>query len=303
MNNQDFLNLDQIPKSAPQFLLAQNASDFAKATTKQTLVLICKVGRPGNPEFTEAFGTGFLLELDGVTYCVTAKHVLNPEFRPEGFQCFTISPGFEGQPGIEILDSQRTYATSSNRDDVVCFALNNTQLHHIKSANQLHPCSLDKIDFCQIGPNGLRNQVPVFIAGYPWKISPTDEERKRISAGLLIHLTTPVAQAPTSYAGFDTARDLAFSFNIKGNFNHSGQITVSPDPHGMSGSPLWMYGELAYRGLRIPTLKLVGICRRYLDEEQVIIATDIRVALGLVANVRSALQEKFDHWRPDWRLD
>jgi len=83
--------------------------------------------------------------------------------------------------------------------------------------------------------------------------------------------------------GIDPIIHLVVAYNKK-VLNESGGRQQSPDPHGMSGSPVWLMSEVNAedRGERN---YVVGILIEHRPQSQALVATDVAVVGRLIENI------------------
>ena len=276
------------------------ASNFiAEKCTKGGLVGFYGVGKPGNPDYTEAVGTGFLLRICDEVYCVTARHVLEPESHFDGRVGLSFSCSRMGDAPLMVQKEQFSQAHTSHRDDIAAFRLLPVQVAEIKRIGKIAPFELS--DFVIRENLGAENGG-YFVTGFPDSEAQTDEFRRRVDAKMLIYFTAVADTAPTSYQGFDHLRDIGVHFQVDGNIGHEGQITPSPWPRGASGGPLWAYWEDDSSGIVRQRSGIVGLCRRFEPADNMIVATDSKVVLECLASKWSALGEVFDKEFGPWQF-
>ena len=283
----------------PKLGIAQAASNFVSTKCHQGGVVgFFGVGKPRSPGYTEAIGTGILLNIAGEVYCITARHVLEPEVQVVGRVGYSFSCGRTGERPLRVQDGQIRQALSNHRDDLITFKLAPEQKNELEVVGQLRPFELSDL--------GLRERPAtinggLFIAGFPEAVSFTDEAKRRVDSSLLVYLTAESEKPCTSYSGYLSHRDFKVHYQLEGNVGNDGQTVVSPWPQGASGGPLWIYWEEDRSGIRVPMAKIIGICRRFEDVDNLIIVTDIKVALECMAGWWSALETVFDGLEVDWR--
>lgn len=285
------------PVSKSALLYSSAVSDSVLDLSRKGLVLFYGVGNDTNPGFTEAVGTGVLVRLGEHVYCLTALHVFD-EREVRGRRGLAFSCGRQGQKPLRVLEEQFRQATSDRRDDVAAFRLSPAQRTEIERIGQIVPFELDVLGVSEMA-NGKDGGM--FVAGFPWRESETDEIRKRVDSKLLVYCTCKTDRECTEYQYFSPLRDLKVEYWRTGNIDSRNQPVVSPLPHGASGGPLWLYYTEGAGGLVIPKLKIVGISRRHEDKDNMVIGTDIRVMLETVALYWGELEGMFDKDLGSWR--
>jgi hypothetical protein len=212
-----------------------------------------------------AVGTALLVETNGGYFVVSAAHVLD-----EGNKLwfFPNAKGPRPIAGEGMLSRPLGQKKHPDRLDVGAIRLSHDPLPPYKDWKAVNVSTLRALAY-------PRPKVSLAFVGYASSQVRFNPVKKRINRKW-IALNGIEIESADVYAemGLDPSSHLVFKLNrapIKATDSTTWQF---PDPHGLSGSPVWATDEQG------PCI--VGIVTEYHKDRGVIVATDIRHVLPLI---------------------
>lgn len=118
--------------------------------------------------------------------------------------------------------------------------------------------------------------------GFPSTKSKANKQTKIVRAAPYANFgpAKPVAQYAS--LGLDPRHHLAIAFHRKRVFTAKGRVEKFPEPSGMSGSPVFLIYHNNKSAVRRGRFPVAGILIEYRKTVQLLVATDIAVALVLM---------------------
>lgn len=224
----------------------------------------------------ELIGTALLVNHSGNSYMVSAKHVIDNMIHPStlyyyvdrdklmqlfGNVIHTIAPSsFKGQDSYDIA--------------VVRLQEESRPPYPGVSKDAIPSSFLKSIDLPRVGKEYI-------ITGFPASKSRANPNRKQLKSD---PSSFGVASAnPAQYLSLNLQHEthLVMPLDVEKMTFPDGSIRRISDPHGMSGSPVWLYPDLSNTNNREFNY-VVGIVIEYHKNKKLLVATDIGVALQLI---------------------
>jgi hypothetical protein len=94
------------------------------------------------------------------------------------------------------------------------------------------------------------------------------------------NILAPLSVYPS--VGADPATHIVLTFDRKRSMGPLGRIETFPDPHGMSGSPIWLLSD------DLELVPVIGIATRWVSSQRVVIGTDIAVSISMIERLNTA---------------
>jgi hypothetical protein len=223
-------------------------------------------------------GTSVLVESSGSHFLVSARHVIE-QAKPPGRLHYYFEPG-----GLHLLlgSVMQTGPLPSESKDAFDLAVIRLPDDARKPSTAVWKRPLDISAL--VGRKLPRGEKQYLVTGFPKSRSRANpHSRKLLSepSGFKV-----VSASSTRYAdlGVSEASHLVLSLDIRNMRFPDGTTRPIADPHGMSGSPVWLlYDESGENDLHMT--QLVGIAIEYYKDEKLLVATDASVALDLIRAV------------------
>lgn len=216
------------------------------------------------------FGTALVVEHRGRIFLVTAKHVLAP--LKAGCDLYV----YAKTNMKRHLGGQLAWSTSDVLD-VGVLMMDGEGLPPYPEVN------------CEPLPSRLLTPSEMhiegrcyFTVGYPGTKSKPNKQTKILKAQPYGNVGPSISTDRMKGLGLDPGVHIAIAFHTKRVFGVSGTIENSPHPGGMSGSPLFVIYDLNKSVTEQGAFKVAGTLIEYRSKEQVLLGTDIKVAIGLM---------------------
>ena len=222
-------------------------------------------------------GTGFFVSAHGQSYLVSATHVLDHLLKP-GSLHYYVEPHILRRVTGRVLRSDPPPGANRTDDrlDIGVVRLVGSRLPPYPAVQKaLLPLSA-------LRPWALpRSQKQYMVVGFPEsKSRPNPKSGELPSKASAFSAPSP---AVTEYArlGVGPESHLVLSVDVKRMSVPGGAIQAIADPHGMSGSPVWLlYDEVEPND---PTsTPVVGILIEHHKAAKAVVATDIAYAIRLI---------------------
>jgi len=214
----------------------------------------------------ESVGTALLVEARGAHFLISAAHVLD-----EGNKLWFFPGARDPRPvvGQAAFSRARWQKSGTDRFDVGVVRLAERLP---EPYNGWHP-----VDIANLRSRSFTDDDASFaFVGYPCTRVKVNPVRKKINVAYMALNGAVQAQAEVYLRlGFDPAHHLILHLDRTPKLI-DGKSSQFPDPHGLSGSPVWSSDE---NGSFI-----VGIVTEYHKTEGVIVATEIGQVLQLLAH-------------------
>jgi hypothetical protein len=223
------------------------------------------------------FGTGFFVSTKNSIYLISAAHVLD-NFKE---LYFYISPSKKRKLTGKLILTKPATGTSRNEDklDIAILRLEGVGLPPYPELNK-YP-----IPISTLLPHAIpRENKQYIIVGFPATRSHANPSSNVLEAKAFSYSNVSSSLDVYSRMGVSPRTHIAISFDRNNVYGQDGSKLVFPDPHGMSGSPVWLLFD--EKGINEKHFTpVVGVVVEYHRNEKVIIATDIAHALGAINEV------------------
>jgi hypothetical protein len=260
--------------------LAKEITKCVAGRALKSLACFHGIGTAENPDFIESVGTGFLLGIGSRTFIVTARHVLE-EIKAPGRKILSFSCGRNGNIPQELTEHQLGLAHTVEQDDVGIFELTPQQVEYLKQSKDFNPLSLKEIiPFFNPKPND-----PVVVTGFPIELSETNNVYEAVNDAMIFFgLLTP--KTPTGFNNYQKDKHILLDYDRNYSVGFSGLQGEPPDPFGMSGGVIWTVRANKPSSkiwLPVDDVKIVGLCTRWYDKEQIICGSKMYLVFELAA--------------------
>jgi hypothetical protein len=118
--------------------------------------------------------------------------------------------------------------------------------------------------------------------GYPATRSRVNKQSKVVVAEPYANFGPSISTDRVEKLGLDPRLHIAVAFHKRRVFTASGNIQSFPDPAGMSGSPLFLVYDREAPSNTFGHFKVAGTLIEYRAKEQILLGTDIGVAIELM---------------------
>lgn len=255
--------------------MIQKIAAEAEIQSRKLLKHICAIYRVDDKRNPEQYGTGIFLNIGNHYFLITAAHVLD-----NNSSSMLYIPGNKSGK-LVFLDGEALKSVAeagdrnNDRTDVGIIVLKSDLVDEIGNDAFL-PISMADVD--DIGKKG-----DIYIAmGYPAKRNEKVNLAERTFKRRPISYTANILpDEKLSAVGVHRGSHLLLSFKKRHSHDNSGRDITAPDPHGMSGGPLWRFD--VYKKQQ-PASRLVGILIEWRDEVAGILAVRIPVLLAGIAH-------------------
>ncbi len=223
-------------------------------------------------------GTGFLVRYSGKNFLISAAHVL--EGIKERPLRYYIAPNITRKLTGKLAITSCNGPRAEDPIDIGVLLLDG-------DGQPPHP-TVGKFaaDFSYLRPTLLpRFQKQYLFIGYPGSRSKANPTAKEVTVEPYSYWCPSAPELSYSTTGYSATDHLLLPLDVKQGYDLDGVKCAFPKPHGMSGSPIVMlYDEVGENDPRI--FPIVGVATTYLKEKNLVIATDIRIAVDLIMNTR-----------------
>ena len=222
-------------------------------------------------------GTGLLVSGKSGTFLVSAKHVIDHAKPPSRLYFYSETRELRQLTGH--VRYPFTPANEKDRLDVAIVALPKGTPTVFRSIWKI-PIPLE-----QLAPNRIPRKSHHYLAiGFPKSRSRADPSNMQVRSEP--HGFQVVSSSEASYRALGLREDshIVMNLNIKEMRFPDGSLRPIPDPHGMSGSPLWLLFDDGGPNdpARTPVL---GVVIEYHKQSNLLVATDIGIALDLIREI------------------
>lgn len=250
----------------------------ANREASKRITHICPIYRPNTVLEPELIGTGVFLAIGNKRFVLTAAHVFGPA--GEGHQMLYIPSHTSGN----LTELAGTYLRSMPNDDVKrgdssdvgIVLLDDTLTEQITPESFI---SLSMVDVDDVG--NLRR--PYLVMGFPWRVSPKVCRRTRIATAKAFSYATELFNNEhLQNLGLSPASHFFLRYAKRHSRNQHGQDLTAPDPHGLSGGPVWRMEPADVQG---ETSKLAGIIIEWHRNEGGILAFRLPLVLAGIGQI------------------
>jgi hypothetical protein len=221
-------------------------------------------------------GSSLLVELNGVRYFVSARHVVDWITERGGLHYYIDRRSLHKLVGTVVRTAPTRDYGGLDPFDVAIVRL--------PADARLPKGEAWKVPIQQeaLRPGETRRTSKQYVVvGFPKsrsKANPHSRQLKSEPAAFRIVAAEPAAY---EYLGLSDATHIVLNLDVDRMNFPDGSIRAVPDPHGMSGAPLWvLFDEVGENNPRITPV--VGTVIEYHKERKLLVATDIGVALALI---------------------
>lgn len=248
-----------------------------EAINKLSNILLCHVVplfKKDHGKRPSLVGSSFLVSSGNSIFLVSAAHVLD-EYRQLHFY---VEPGVVRKLTGTLLRTKLppNGGRLNDRVDVGVLRLEGDALPpYLKVGKYALPISA-------LRPNALpREHKHYLVVGFPATKSRANPSKQELKSEPVSYrnITAPPSKYDELHISSET--HIAINLDLGNVLMPGGSISVFPKPSGLSGSPVWLlYDEL---GTNDPNqTQVVGILIEYHNRAQVLIASDVEVAIKLI---------------------
>jgi hypothetical protein len=217
-------------------------------------------GRP------DPVGTGVLIEHRGHTYLVSANHCFDSISSSEGLYYF--NGGFRQVVGLH--SSARWTDDPSTEIDLGVLRIDPKHLPAVRPLTFSNALPLERPTAGQM----------LYCYGYPASKTRLNVQTKRIKSAPRGNSAPAVSADLYRHAGLDPKHHIAMHFHRGKVLNSKGDVQKFPQPHGMSGSPVWLLKRI--RDNTTLEFGLIGILTRYLPQHSLLVGVTIEAAHDVI---------------------
>ncbi len=225
-------------------------------------------GRPS------VFGSALVVEHCGSIFLVTAKHVLAP--LATGTDLYVYSkPTLKRHLGGQIV--WNTSDDNADTVDVAVLRLDGDELPPYPEVN-CRPLASSLL-----APGAAPRDGKYYLAiGYPATKSKVNMQSKAVTAEPYANFGPAISTERLAKLGLDPHLHIAVAFHKHRVLGAAGITQTFPDPAGMSGSPLFLIFDTAVTNIQRGAFKVAGTLIEYRAKQQILLATDISVAIEMM---------------------
>jgi hypothetical protein len=220
------------------------------------------------------FGTGVLIDISGITFLLTAAHVIDEKKYGD-----ILVPTDEGLKQIEGVFSYLDLPNNKTRREDI-FDIGYYKLDFDFSKTLHKSLSIINIDDVIFIDDATQSVIYTF-AGYP--SSKSKIRPKLATSDPYFYGGYSVASEVYSKYGYDPHTHIIVKYRRHSSVNPEGEKEFPPFPEGISGGGIYVWPE-DYQGQFIPTMrKLVGIVHTYKKNDDLLIGTNIQAFIKCIA--------------------
>lgn len=216
-------------------------------------------------------GTGFLVSYGAANFLVSAAHVLDQHEH----LFFYVKPGV-----VRNLTGGAIVSTSldahgkrhGDRADVAVFRFDEAPPPYPEVEKFATPVA-------ELWPHGQqsREKSRYMLVGFPGTRTRANPVAKMLTSELFSFRNVSAPTADYERLSISSDTHIVMPMNLQKTIDDDGRIKVSPDPHGLSGSPIFL---LPRPGDRDRSMPIVGVAIEHHRKHHLLVASDIRYALG-----------------------
>jgi hypothetical protein len=244
--------------------------ELSNVLSRHIMPLFAEVS--GKPKLV---GTGFLVSSGENHYLISAAHVLREE-----------SLFFYSEPKTtrKLGESRRVTKIPNGKgreDDRIDVGVLRLEGPGLPPYPRVEKCPLP---ITALKSNALpREDKQYLITGFPETKSRLKPGASGVESQVYSYLGVSAPCATYAKIGVDPQDHIVLSFDKKQTVIN-GKVCESPEPSGMSGSPVWLYYDEDGPNNPMQT-PVVGIAIEHLKNHHAILVTDIGVALKLINGI------------------
>ena len=196
-------------------------------------------------------GSATLIKVEQTRFLITASHVIDGAKNqpllvgnPSGFR----EIGGWGKQTPLVLGSRLDDLT-----DTAVVALDEDTASFIEEAHPSLPIH------CVDANDTFTPGKPYEFFGYPWRKVELSKSRKLFEPSIYKFKSGSIAETDYAPLGLSPHKHIAINFDLKRVVDGNGRAVTAPDPHGMSGGPVWSFALIESGDQKMCTRMLTGI--------------------------------------------
>jgi hypothetical protein len=205
-------------------------------------------------------GTGFFVRTAGAVFLVSAAHVLR--LTKDRRLYYYIDPNT-----THSISGQLRISRHSNID-VAVVKLDRQPLPPYRAVDKV-----PMVESMLLSRALPRTGKHYMVSGFPASKNRANPSNLTVNARVYAYRTESIDGAAYSAAGIDPGLHIGLPLDLRAGFDPRGEPVAFPDPHGMSGSPVW----LLYDDAETPRdmFQAVAVAVEYRKPQRLLVATDI----------------------------
>lgn len=221
-------------------------------------------------------GTALLVKHLDRLYVVSARHVLDQALHPRKLYFYDQVRALRRLSGVLIRTSPLPEEASDIHDLAVMRLPRDTPESFLEGTKQ--PISSELL--LPFRTDRLGQQY--LVTGFPRSKSNADPSSYKLKSQVSSFRVVSAKEESYTLLGVSTKRHVVMPLNVDQMVYPDGRSSRIPDPHGMSGSPVWLISD-SVRSFELGHVPIVGIVIEYHKAEKLLVATDVGVALDLIS--------------------
>lgn len=222
-------------------------------------------------------GTALLVENADSLFAISARHVLDQALPPGRLYFYDKTRALRQLSGRMVRTTPLPGTPGPDTHDIAVFRLPpDTPRVFLETLKQPVPIRA----LLPFRSNRADHQY--LVTGFPRSRSRADPSSRQLKSQPQGFRVVSAHEDAYARLGLSTDRHIVMPLNVEAMDFSDGTKGRIPDPHGMSGSPVWLLHDE-----RLPNdsqlTPAVGIAIEYRKTERLLVATDIGVALDLIA--------------------
>lgn len=211
-------------------------------------------------------GTGFFVATPSAVFLASAAHVLR-RGKKRGLYYFV-------EPRITRPLSGELHVSKHSQIDIGALRLRPEALPPYPAVGKvaMRPSTLRSEALPRTGKHYM-------VIGFPRSKNRSNPSNNTVAARLCAYRSASISAERYTECNIDPATHLALPFNPKEGVDSRNERTVFPDPHGMSGAPVWLIHDEATDDA---AFHVVGIAIEYRKPEHLLVATDAGFLLEML---------------------
>lgn|GEM_PF-2974522 len=268
--------------NAYRFLISSLVNNLvfgrAKIEASKRKAHVCPIYRAKLSTEPELIATGIFFSIGDRKFVLTASHVFGSS--DEGHQYLYI-PSHRTRDltelvGTYIRSTKDKSADANDTNDIGIVLLHEELAAQIESSAFV---TMDMVDVYDIGDF----TKPYMAMGFPWRVSPKVCRRSRTAtASIFSYLSELLGHEKLLKRGLSSRTHFLLRYAKRHSRDHTGRDITVPDPHGLSGGPLWRIEPLNSDG---ETSRLVGIVIEWDREEGGLLAFRLPLILAGIGQI------------------
>ncbi|MFV0678595.1 hypothetical protein [Variovorax sp. tm] len=227
---------------------------------------------------TVQVGTGFIVKVSGCAFLVTAAHVLDLGDDPESRLFYFVNDIVIRDVDGMVMRTAAPQGRDADKIDVGVVLLQD---------NYRHPLKKIAVDVHSLFPRMTpRSGHSYIVVGFPETKNRAHRVHKHIPESGYGYHTHSEDASIYGAAGVSEESHILLSFERELGKGNDGHPMIFPDPHGMSGAPIWLVPEDGDNETKWKYgFPIVGIATRHLKRTKQILGTDISVATTFIGDL------------------